>query len=359
MTKFNKKANEDAIDDSPNPFEVDGDPDIIAVLDGDEIAFKVAAAAEERGIKVVNTSIPDEEGQGIWKNRTLFHKFMNGIQYPEDKFTIEDTQIAEPIQNAISTVKARIASLCKKCDAGSFEIYLSGKDNFRDFLPLPLKYKDSRADKVKPLLLKELKQYLIEYKGAVVIDDMEADDMLTIRMSDGYRTEKKIVGVTQDKDATQCQGWYLHPDKSSEPFFIDGYGKIWMDNKNVKKETVRGYGNIFLYFQLLIGDKVDYYNPRDLVKEVTGKKPRYGEKTCFEQLVKFKNDKEALTYVVEMYKKWFGEEEFTFTDCHGEEQKNCTWLNALQWYGDCAYMLRSEDDMFDAVKLLKKYKVDY
>lgn len=350
MSKFSKKAKEDAVDDSPDPFTLDGDPNTIIILDGDELAFKVAAACEERAVKVTN-SISQQEV--IFKNRTEFKKLLHPLEYEEEMFTFEDTQKAEPLKHAISTLKSRIKIIGDKCDAGSYEIYISGKDNFRDFLPLPEPYKGHRKDQVRPLLLKDLKNYLVEYKGAIVVDGKEADDAVTTRMYDGFKSKKKIVGCTQDKDATQTEGWYFNPERSKEPFLIKGYGKLWYDAK-LKTEPVRGSGRIFLYYQLLIGDKVDHYCPRMFVKSLTGKTPRYGSKTCFTELTKCTNDKEALALIVKRYKGWFGEEAFEYTDHTGKLHKEFTWLDVLQCIADCAFMQRWEDDRFVAKDVLTK-----
>ena len=42
---------------------------------------------------------------------------------------------------------------------------LSGKNNFRDNLPLPSKYKGNREDMIRPLLLNDVKDYIKQYHG--------------------------------------------------------------------------------------------------------------------------------------------------------------------------------------------------
>ncbi len=352
MTKFNKKANEDAIDDSPNPFEVDGDPDIICVFDGDQLAFKTAAAAEEKGIKVTNTTLPEDEGVGVWKNRTQFKKFMNGIEYPEDTFIIEDTQVAEPIQNAISTIKSTIANICKKCNAGSYEIYVGDSNNFRDEIPLPCKYKE-RDKSTRPLLLKELKQYLIDYKGAIWSDGIETDDYISIRMYEGFKQKKKIIGISNDKDQMMTQGWILNPDKMEKPYLVKGFGDLFLDG-TTKNDTVKGWGRKFLWYQILHEDKPDTYSARDVYKQLHGKKPRFGEKTAYNILKPCKTDQECFEAVSEQYKKWYGEEEFTYTSYQGEEITT-DYLGLMGMYFQVAYMRRSEYDDTTFESFLKEF----
>ena len=63
----------------------------IAVIDGDEIAFQIAAACEERLIKVTNTTNNESSN---FKHRTELKKFLAGLEVPEDFFIVEDVQVA-------------------------------------------------------------------------------------------------------------------------------------------------------------------------------------------------------------------------------------------------------------------------
>jgi hypothetical protein len=349
---FSMKAKIGAVDNSPDPFELDGDPDIIAVFDADELAFIVAAACEQRMVRVTNSR---NNSGGILKNRTEFKKIIAGLEVPEGFFSYEDVQVAEPIQNAISTLKKRIAKQAKRINAGSYELYIGGKDNFRDSLPLPSKYKSNRKGTVKPLLLKEVRSYLIDYKGAIVIDGRETDDKVTSRMYDGFKSGKMIVGITQDKDATQCSGWYLNPNKDDPPILIKGFGELYIDSSGAK-DKVRGLGRKFLYLQCLIGDDVDGYNPRELAKRVSGKLPTYGEKTAYKQMLECDTDKKCLQLIADTYKKWFGEGEFTY-ECWEGKSHTITWVEAFQMYFDCAFMERWEGDKPRVLTMLNKFKV--
>lgn len=334
-----KAGNDSQSPDEPNPFALDGDPNIIAVFDGDELAFKIAAACESRAIKAINSTNGSETP---FKNRTVMKKFLEGLDVPEDKYAVEDTQEAEPIQNAIVTVKRRMAAIAKKCNAGSYEMYVGDTNNFRNDLPLPVKYKD-REDSVRPLLLKDLKNYLREYKDAIWIDGMETDDMISIRMYEGFQEGKKVIGISSDKDQLMTDGWLLAPDKMEEPFLIDGYGGLFID-ESVKGGKVKGYGRKWLYWQCgLMGDSVDTYCPRDVYKQLHGKKPTFGEKTAYKLLEPCTDDREALTVVCNQYKKWYGEGDFTYTDWKGNTIES-NWRQLLEVYFKAAYMRRFHDD---------------
>ena len=113
MSKFTKKANKENSNIplpvhklGENTIERDsGDSSITAILDGDELAFVVAAACEERGIEVTNMS---NEAKAKFKNRTELKNFLQSIDYDKELFSIADTQIPEPLVNATGSLKRMI-----------------------------------------------------------------------------------------------------------------------------------------------------------------------------------------------------------------------------------------------------------
>ena len=330
-----------------------GQEGVVAVLDGDELAFKMAAACEERGILVTNLG---NSATASFKNRTEFKDFLKGLEVPDDFYTITDTQIAESTIIARGKLKRAIINLCKKLEASKYEIYIGGTSNFRDTLPLPKPYKGNREGLVKPLLLSDLKEYLVRFHKAVIIEGKEADDQLTTRMYEGSRCKENIIAVTQDKDATATPGFLYNPTKNTLTT-VKGLGELYIDD-TTKTPTVKGFGRRFLYFQVIFGDSADHYDPRDLVEIVTGKKPRFGEKTAYNLLKDLKNDVECITAITDLYKKWFGDKPFTYED-HSGESHTGTYIDAMQLYWDCAHMQRWEGDRVDVRALLKKLEVSY
>ena len=326
------------------------DNNTIVVLDGDEIAFQIAAACEQRGIIVTNKS---NEAQAPFKTRTQFKDLLSGISYPEDFFEIVDTQIAEDEKNAFATVKAKLMNYREKFNTDNIEIYLSGKGNFRDELLLPKKYKDNRKDALRPVLLQKVRDYLVNYQKAVVVNGMEADDMLSIRAHTGHKiVGNKIIAVTVDKDAMGYTGLIFNPDKMTEPKLIDGFGELYIN----EKDEVKGYGRVWTYFQILNGDPVDGYKPTDLVELVKGKKPRFGEKAVYKLLSACRNDKEAWQVIHDQFLSWFGNEKFSYTAWNGVEVIT-TYVDVIQMYFMCAKMLRWENDFPQVNDVLKKYGI--
>jgi hypothetical protein len=105
-----------------------------------------------------------------------------------------------------------------------------------------------------------------------------------------------------------------------------------------------------------MGDRFDGFDPRDFALAITSKTPKYGEKQCYKELSVATNDKEALTIVADTYKKWLGEEPFTYT-AWNDERVTTDWVGALQMIWDCAYMRRWEGDRPNVSEILKKMGV--
>jgi hypothetical protein len=247
------------------------------------------------------------------------------------------------------------------------EIYIGGTDNFRDKIPLPMShtvtvgkwagtatlggaYKGKREDTLRPVQLKELRSYMISELAAGVINGMEVDDKQSMRAYEGFKSETRIIQVTEDKDALACSGWLFNPAKTTKPVFIQGFGELHKDGKGIK-----GTGRKWLYFQALYGDKVDCYHPSDLYKiqmDKDGKSVTFGEVAAYNILKDATNDKEALTALYNQYKSWYPEP-VVYMDHAGILQKKDA-IEIAQMYFDCAHMRRWEDDRIDVRALLDK-----
>ena len=319
--------------------------DTVLILDGDEIAFQVASACETRGIIATNKG---NEAQATFKTRTEMNKFLNGLDVPEGFYEVIDSQIAEPAKNAFATVKAKILNYKRKFKTNNVEIYMSGSGNYRLDIPLPQQYKSNRKETIRPLLLKDIRDYLVQYQGAVIVEGDEADAKLAQRMYYGYKTGKKIIACSVDKDLKITSGHCYNPDKD-ELLFVDGLGELYRDDKG----KVRGHGRMFLYLQCATGDSSDGYDARDIVKAITGTTPKFGEVAAFKLLSECKTDKEALKVIHDLYLKWFGSEQFSYTAWNGETFTG-DYLDALQMIWDCAFMKRFDGDSVCVRAMMKK-----
>lgn len=151
---------------------------MIALIDGDLIAFRCAASAEN-----------------------------------------EEEHIA------IARAEELLDQIITKVEATEYKLYLSGKSNFRK--KIYPEYKANRNEKPKPKWLTSVREFLIEQQHAELAhDDLETDDMLGIE-----QTEDTII-CSLDKDLLQIPGkhfqWAISganwqkPDKWIEQTEIEG-----------------------------------------------------------------------------------------------------------------------------------------
>lgn len=318
----------------------------IVVIDADILAYRAAAANETRSIKATHKT---DEHEIVCPHRTAFKAQIKGAFEPEE-FNVVDVQTPEDISHAIQTMKTRIQKLKEDCNADEVELYLGGKNNFRDLLPLPTQYKFGRSDTIRPVQLKECRDYLIKYQGAVVVDGYEADDKLSMRCTDGLNQGVKIIAATLDGDANGVAGWLYNWNKHTEPFLIEGFGEITL---NDKRNDFDGYGRKFFYAQWVYGDwGTDKFKPVDLV----GKS--FGVVSMYDLLKDCKNDKEAVQAVYNQYKIWYPTEPIKYTAWDGTEQEK-TLFEFMDMYAAACHMLRFEGDKICTKKLLDKLKIEY
>lgn len=133
----------------------------IALIDGDIVAYRCAASAEQDGD------------------------------------TIAFMRASRQLQDIISTT-----------EADEVKVFLSGSSNFRyDIYP---EYKANRKDMPRPKHLQALREYLVIKWGAEVTDGFEADDALGIEASRRNQTNETAVVCSIDKDLLQLPGLHYN-----------------------------------------------------------------------------------------------------------------------------------------------------
>lgn len=338
--------------------------DVVLVIDADELTFVNAAACEQTLLNYTNTTNNFEHA---FKNKTEFAKFTAGLSIPEGHFTSEMKRIAEPKAFCLSQVKRKLHKLKSKFKTNNIELYFSGENNFRDSLQLPKnndpekngKYKGNRNPdpSAKPLLFNDVKEYLIKYWDAKVIDGMEADDKLCMRVWEGYKSGKKVIGLTQDKDSDGNMGWWYDytndPELKGDPVFIDGLGNVWYDTTSNKTGKYVGQGRKWLYWQWICGDGSDNYDPRDIAKQLGIKLKRFGEATALKLFEPLETDRDCIQAVHDLYLSWYGSEPFEYTAWDGTIRK-VDYIDVMQLYWDCCKMIRWEGDYTNIRGMLHK-----
>lgn len=138
----------------------------------------------------------------------------------------------EPIEHTLHTVKLYLHNITEPFRQSRAELYLTGKENFRNKVATIRPYKGNRADKPKPQYYELIREYLIGVHGAFVVDFQEADDALGIRQME-LRGTSVIVSI--DKDLDMIPGWhYRFTDQ--ELYYVD---KLSAD-RNFFKQVLTG-----------------------------------------------------------------------------------------------------------------------
>lgn len=320
----------------------------VLILDADSIAYKAAAANEAKSI----TAMDDGGKASHWDNRTAFRAFLKENNLDEANYEITDVQEPRHVSYGKSLVREIIKGYHAKTRVEAEEIYIGGTDNFRDRIPLPGKYKGKRADTLRPIQLKDIRYYMIQDLGAIVVEGQEVDDVGSIRAYAGWKENKgRVIQVTEDKDALQCNGWLFNAAKMASPVYIQGFGELHREGKGIK-----GTGRLWLYFQALYGDSVDCYHGADLWKaqDPDGKR-KFGEVAAFNILKDCKTDAEAWLALYTQYTQWYPEP-VTYMDWTGTEQTKDA-VDIMQMYFDCAFMRRWDNDRINCREVLTKLGV--
>ena len=177
------------------------------LIDGDIIAYKHAAGSET----------PIDWGDDLWTLHT-------------------------DVKMATQQMEIDIKEIVVRLKADKTVMALSDKENFRRRIDET--YKASRKKSRKPIGLPSLRQCLLDKWDAVVIPELEADDVLGIWATDkeflpGYR--KIIVSIDKDMKTLPCE--LYNPSKTE---------------LGVQKITLKSADRFHL-FQTLVGDSTDGY----------------------------------------------------------------------------------------------------
>lgn len=182
------------------------------LIDGDIIAFQAASASE------------------------------TPVKWDDDLWTLHAYE-----SEGQSLVRMKLERIMRDTGADEFKIYLTGSENFRkEILP---SYKENRKDTRKPLILKPLKQWMVDEYKAVLREPFEADDLMGIRGSDGNDT----IIVSEDKDLRTIPCRFYNP---AHPH----HGTVTISEADA---------DYMFFTQVLTGDVVDNYKGCPKIGPVT------------------------------------------------------------------------------------------
>ena len=199
------------------------------IVDGDIIAYQAAAACQQ----------PIHWGDGLW----TLHAY-------EDEVYEAMHHHIEGLQETSGLSKVRIA--------------LTGKTNFRK--EVLESYKGNRKETLRPILLEQAKQHLIDDHGAELVEGLEGDDLM---------------GLAAD----ECVLWSIDKDMKTIP------GKHLVDGEII--EISLEEADRFFLTQVLTGDTTDGYSGCPGIGPKTAEKIL--EESCSWEAVVATYEKKGLT----------------------------------------------------------------
>jgi 5'-3' exonuclease len=137
--------------------------------------------------------------------------------------------ILDVLNNYISNIFAQAS------DSEDFQLYLTGKTNFRNEIAVTAPYKGNRKSE-KPKHIGFIRAALHGEWGAVISENEEADDAIAIKATE---LGDDCVMCSVDKDFDQIPGWHYN--------FV----------KKQKYYVTPEEGLFFFYRQILMGDRID------------------------------------------------------------------------------------------------------
>ena len=125
--------------------------------------------------------------------------------------------------------------LYEVCPTGSYEVYLTGKGNFRDSIATNWTYKGNRTGE-KPYFLPHCRELLVNKYSATIVHGIEADDIIATRATE---LDFKCVVASVDKDFLQLPCYH--------------YNYVTQSMVSVSEAEAQ----LNFYTQCLTGDRVD------------------------------------------------------------------------------------------------------
>lgn len=279
--------------------------------------------------------------------------------FSKEEFEILDVQeVPEKIAFTFQAAKTKIAGIIDHLKLRNYCGVIGVGKTFRHSFAMPKEYKSERSE-IKPLQLSDTKDYLVEQHNGDVVTGIEADDALEIYGFSGYKAYKETgkfshIVVSIDKDSLSTPSllfnFYKENGVYKQPYIIlidDSIGDIWIVEKSKKKE-VKGWGSMWLAYQMLMGDKTDSIRPYQDFNI------KFGDITCFNLISKCKTQAELFSTVKEQFHTWFPEG-VNFTSWDGQETSLTTdeWIETIF---QLVYMKRWENDDTTFESMLKAYQ---
>lgn len=255
-----------------------------AFIDGDMFVYR-AGYASERNLHRVRVVGHEDEGV-VFESEKRGEATEYVASHPSREYVIETETLIEPIGHALHNIRLLIEKIMDRTKAKDYTVVLSGSGNFREEIATTLPYKGNRwsydrrqAERAagrwiewldatessyqyqdRPYHFDKIREYLADVHDAVFTSGEEADDMLGILQTAGFRRKKPL-----ERNATTV---IASLDKDMR--MIPGYHFEWVKEELVYVSEFDAEYNF--YRQLLTGDKTDNIRGLPNVSEATREK---------------------------------------------------------------------------------------
>lgn len=203
----------------------------------------------------------------------------------------------EPVSHSCHALRRMMTEFLEELGISEYQIYISGKGNFRDDVAMSQGYKANRS-RDKPTNYGEMRDFLKQHMGAVEVDGMEADDRVSMLLwedwvqAGGDKHKCEVVCCSVDKDLNNTPGWHYQSNKRRLFFLND-------------RQSLRHF-----WLQMLSGDKVDNIkglpDGTDWIRNEFGlrKYPGFGDASAKKVLAKSETAEQAEIDVITCYISW-------------------------------------------------------
>lgn len=127
-------------------------------------------------------------------------------------FSCEDLDIEDAIDKVDDLLQTSIYYCVLEYDVEDYQVFLTGKGNFRYDIAVTNEYKGNRKNTEKPQHLEDIRKHMINEWDAVVSKGEEADDLIAIAATE---IGPEAIVVTVDKDMLQIPCRHYNPVKNT------------------------------------------------------------------------------------------------------------------------------------------------
>jgi hypothetical protein len=226
-------------------------------------------------------------------------------QVSAEKVGLEGQKSLEDMKHNATLAINELKSL-----AGATAVHLhltpaSSDKGGRGAIALLKEYQGNRKGKPKPANLHIIRDWLGRAFPATQHQLCEADDGMSSAQYAAIEAGQRNLSIiaSKDKDLNMVPGLHLNWD-TGEIIDAPNYGKLHVRVRPSGGKVLDGYGRVFFWAQMLMGDAADNTSGLPAVIQMLGKPSKCGPMKALDILSGCRNDKDAYETVRDLYKRY-------------------------------------------------------